>query len=75
MIYIMTWPIKKLCNREHVLDSVAIPHDRDVIFGYSSKTIIAQFKRENSRKYFISAPIFLRYTRVYGGKYKLSTDY
>jgi hypothetical protein len=58
-----------------VYHSVAIPRDIDVIFGIISKTNIARFGKENSRKYFISVPISLGNAPVYGGKYKLSTEY
>jgi hypothetical protein len=48
--------------------SVAIPRDYDVIFGIISKTKIARFGKEISRKYFISVPISLGYEPVYGEK-------
>jgi hypothetical protein len=48
---------------------VAIPRDRDVIFGIISKRKTARFKQENSRKYFISAPISMGNAPVYGKKY------
>jgi hypothetical protein len=57
------------------MTSVAIPRDIDVIFGIISKTNVARFGKENSRKYFISVPISLGYAPVYGEKYKLSTEY
>jgi hypothetical protein len=46
--------------------SVAIPRDYDVIFGIISKTNIARFGKEKSRKYFISVPISLGYAPIYG---------
>jgi hypothetical protein len=59
------------CNQfmmyKHIF-SVAIPRDYDVIFGIISKTNIARFGKENSRKYFISVPISLGYAQVYWGK-------
>jgi hypothetical protein len=51
------------------ITSVAIPRDRDVIFGIISKRKTARFKQENSRKYFISAPISMGNAPVYGKKY------
>jgi hypothetical protein len=54
--------------------SVAIPHDLNVIFGIISKTNIARFEKENSRKYFISAPISLGYAPFFGKKYKLAIE-
>jgi hypothetical protein len=49
-----------------LLDSIAIPRDMDVIFGIISKTNIARFEKENSRKYFISALISLGYAPFFG---------
>jgi hypothetical protein len=45
---------------------VAIPRDIDVIFGIISKTNVARFGKENSRKYFISVPISLGNAPVSG---------
>jgi hypothetical protein len=59
----------------HAYYSVAIPRDYDVIFGIISKTNFPRFRKENSRKYFISVPISLGYAPVYGEKYKLSAEY
>jgi hypothetical protein len=62
-------------NKENNGCSVAIPRDIDVIFGIISKTKVARFGKENSRKYFISVSISLGYAPVYGEKYKLSIEY
>jgi hypothetical protein len=39
-----------------------------------SKTNIARFEKENSRKYFISAPISLGCAPFFGKKYKLAIE-
>jgi hypothetical protein len=54
---------------ESINISVAIPRDRDVIFGIISKRKPARFKGENCLKYFISAPISMEYAPVYEEKY------